>query len=53
MSGCEQGQDMVRKVATFVVCGRFLLESPKDQFLGVDLEDNMCHHMSGMEGLAY
>jgi hypothetical protein len=27
---------MVGKVATFMVCGRFLLESAKDRFLGVD-----------------
>jgi hypothetical protein len=36
MLGFEQGQDTVGKVATFMVCGRFLLESAKDQFLGVD-----------------
>jgi hypothetical protein len=27
---------MVGKVDTFMVCGWFLLESAKDQFLGVD-----------------
>jgi hypothetical protein len=32
----EHGQDMVGKVATFMVCGWFLLESAKDRFLGVD-----------------
>jgi hypothetical protein len=36
MPGFEQGQDKVGKVATFMVCGRFLLESAKDQFLGVE-----------------
>jgi hypothetical protein len=36
MSGFEQGQDMVGKVATFMACGWLLLESAKDQFLGVD-----------------
>jgi hypothetical protein len=53
VSGFEQGPDTVGKVATFMVGGRFLLESAKDQFFGVDLPktDNMCHHMSGMECL--
>jgi hypothetical protein len=36
MSGFEQGQDTVGKVATSMVCGWFLLESTKDWFLGVD-----------------
>jgi hypothetical protein len=36
MLGFEQGQDTVGKVATFKVCGWFLLESAKDLFLGVD-----------------
>jgi hypothetical protein len=49
MSGFEQGQDTVEKVATFMVCGRFLLESAKDRFLGVDPYDSMCHHVSGIE----
>jgi hypothetical protein len=30
-----------------------LLESAKDQILGVDPHDNMCHHVSGMEWTAY
>jgi hypothetical protein len=34
--GSEQGQDTVGKVATFMVCGWFLLESAKNQFIGVD-----------------
>jgi hypothetical protein len=29
-----------------------LLEFTKDQFLGVDPQDNMCHHVSDMEQLA-
>jgi hypothetical protein len=37
------------KVCTFMVGGRFLLKSAKDQFLGVDHQHNMCHHVSGME----
>jgi hypothetical protein len=56
MSGFEQGQDTVGKVATFMVGERFLLESAKHQFLGVNPpppKDNMCHHMSGMEQFAY
>jgi hypothetical protein len=36
MSGFEQGQDTVGKVASFMVGGRFLLESAKVWFLGVD-----------------
>jgi hypothetical protein len=30
-----------------------MLESAKDQILGVDPQDNSCHHVSGMEQLAY
>jgi hypothetical protein len=36
MPGFEQGQDTVGKVATFMVCGWFLLDSARDRFLGVD-----------------
>jgi hypothetical protein len=36
MLGFEHGQDTEGKVATFMVCGWFLLESAKDQFLVVD-----------------
>jgi hypothetical protein len=43
----------VGKVATFMVCGWFLLKLAKDQFLGVDPQDNMRHHVSGMEQLTY
>jgi hypothetical protein len=32
----EQGQDTLGKVATFMVGGRFLLESANDLFVGVD-----------------
>jgi hypothetical protein len=49
MLGFEQGQDMVGKVPTFMVCGWFLLKLANDWFLGVDPQDNMCHHMSDME----
>jgi hypothetical protein len=37
-----------RQVMWFVT-----LESAKDQILGVDTQHNMCHHVSGMEQLAY
>jgi hypothetical protein len=30
-----------------------LLELAKDQFIGVDPQDNMCYHVYGMERLAY
>jgi hypothetical protein len=45
MSVFEQGHDTVGKVATFMVCGWFLLESAKDQFLGVNPPppNNLCH----------
>jgi hypothetical protein len=49
MPGFEQGQDTVGKVATFMVCEWFLLESAKDRFLVVDPQDNLCHHVSSME----
>jgi hypothetical protein len=49
MSGFEHGEDTVRKVATFVVYGWFFVESAKDRFLGVDPQDNMCHHIFGMD----
>jgi hypothetical protein len=52
MSGFEQCHDTVGKVATFMICGRFLLESAKDRFLGVDSQDNMCYHVFGIERLA-
>jgi hypothetical protein len=52
MSGFEEDQDMVGKVATFMVCVQFLLKSAKDRFLGVDPQDNLCHNVSSMEQLA-
>jgi hypothetical protein len=30
----------------------FLLESAKDGFLIVDTQDNICHHVSGMDNFA-
>jgi hypothetical protein len=53
MSWFEQGQDMVGKVSTFMVCGWFLLELAKDWFLGVDPLGHMCHNVSGMEWFTY
>jgi hypothetical protein len=44
---------MVGKLATFMVGGWFMLKSAKDQFLGVNPQNNICHHLSGMEQLAY
>jgi hypothetical protein len=38
----------IRQVMWFV-----MLESAKDQVIGVDTQDNRCHHMSDMEWLAY
>jgi hypothetical protein len=37
-----------RQVMWFV-----MLKYAKDRILGVDTQDNMCHHMSDMERLAY
>jgi hypothetical protein len=31
----------------------WLLKFAKDRILGVDAQDNKCHHISGMERLAY
>jgi hypothetical protein len=53
MPGFEQGEDTVGKVVTFMVGGRFLLKSTKNRFLGVDPQDNICHHVSSIEWLAY
>jgi hypothetical protein len=30
-----------------------MLKSAKDRVLGVDTQDNRCHHVSGMERLDY
>jgi hypothetical protein len=38
-------------MATFTICERFLLELDKDRFLGVEPNDNMCHHVSSLEWL--
>jgi hypothetical protein len=54
--GLEQGPDTVEKVKAFMVCWVALLESAMDCFMGVDPpppQDNMCHHISGIERLAY
>jgi hypothetical protein len=44
---------MVETVGFCRVMWLVMLESAKDRILGVDPQDNMCHHMSGMEQLAY
>jgi hypothetical protein len=44
---------MMSKMATFMVCGWFLLKSTKDDYMESTPQDNMCHHVSGMEHLAY
>jgi hypothetical protein len=41
----------VGKVATFMVCRWFLLESAKDRFLDVDPQDNIYCHAFDMEWL--
>jgi hypothetical protein len=41
MSGFEQGQYTLGKVATFMVGGQFLLKSAKDQFFGVDRAEHV------------
>jgi hypothetical protein len=38
----------IRQVMWFV-----MLESAKDQVIGVDIQDNRCRHVSIMEWLAY
>jgi hypothetical protein len=53
MQEFEQGHDMVGEVAIFMVCEWFLLESAKDWLLGVDPQDNMCYHVSGMDQFAH
>jgi hypothetical protein len=44
---------MVEIVGFCQVLWLVMFESAKDQILGVDTQDNMCYHMSGMEQLAY
>jgi hypothetical protein len=45
----EQCCVTVEKVKTFMVCWVVLLESAKNQFLGVDPQDNIGHHLFGMK----
>jgi hypothetical protein len=44
---------MVETVGFRQVMWLVMLESAKDWILGVDTQDNMYHHMSGMEWLGY
>jgi hypothetical protein len=44
---------MVKTVGIRQVLWLVMLESTKDRVLGVDTQDNRCHHMSDMEWLAY
>jgi hypothetical protein len=49
------GLSMVEMVETVLfrqVIWIVMLKSAKDRILGVDTQDNMCHHVSGMEQLA-
>jgi hypothetical protein len=44
---------MVEIVGFRQVVWMVMLESIKDRVLGVDTQDNRCHHVSGMKRLAY
>jgi hypothetical protein len=44
---------MVEMVGFCQVMWLVMLEYAMDRILGVDTQDNMCHHVSGMERLAY
>jgi hypothetical protein len=44
---------MAETVGFCQVMWMVMLESAKEQFLGVDTQDNRCRHMSDMERLAY
>jgi hypothetical protein len=44
---------MVETVGFHLVRWLVMLESVKGRILGVDPQDNMCHHVSGMERHAY
>jgi hypothetical protein len=44
---------MVEMVGFRQVMWFVMLESAKNRILGLDTQDNMCHHMSSMEWLAY
>jgi hypothetical protein len=44
---------MVEMVGFRQVMWFVMIESARDQILGVDTQDNMCHYVYGMERLAY
>jgi hypothetical protein len=44
---------MVEMVEIRQVMWLVMLESAKDRVIGVDPQDNRCHHVSSMERLAY
>jgi hypothetical protein len=44
---------MVEMVGFRQVMWLAMLRSAKDRILGVDPQDNMCHHVSSMEQLTY
>jgi hypothetical protein len=51
---CGLSKDgMVGMVGFCQVMWFVMLESSKDWILGVDPQDNMCHHVSSMEWLAH
>jgi hypothetical protein len=44
---------MVEMVGIHQVMWFVMLESARDRVIGVDTQDNRCHHVSSMEWLAY
>jgi hypothetical protein len=44
---------MVEMVGFRQVMWLVMLKSAKDRVLGVEPQDNMCHHVSGVKRLAY
>jgi hypothetical protein len=44
---------MVETVGIRQLMWSIMLESAKERVIGVDTQDNRCHHMSGMERIAY
>jgi hypothetical protein len=44
---------MVEPVGFCQVMGLVMLESAKVRILGVDTQDNTCHHVPGIERFAY
>jgi hypothetical protein len=44
---------MVETVEICQVMWFIMLKSAKDRVIGVDTQDNRCHHVSGMELLAH